>query len=105
QIWQRVTAGKTGADGLVVFQLDPQEDYVVLVYYNDSGLEETWAYGYIGKADWGDSKKTFYRNRPWISKVNMGGPSWTVGEARDVTATVAHGYRDTDYDFRVKIVM
>lgn len=104
-IWQRVTAGKTGADGLVILQLDPREDYVVLVYYNDCGLEETWAYGYIGKQDWGDSDKTFYRNRPWIDQVNSGAQPWIVGEEQSVIATVAHGYRDTDYDFQVKIAM
>jgi hypothetical protein len=104
-IWQRVAAGKTEADGCVVFQLDPAEDYVVLVYYNDAGMEETWAYGYIGKQDWGGAEKTFFRNRPWVNEVDMGTSPWIVGESQDITLKIAHGYRDTDYDFEVKVAM
>jgi hypothetical protein len=103
--WERFTAGKTGADGCVIFQLDPEEDYVVLVYYNEFGLEEHWSYGYIGKQDWSRSKKVFQRNRPWIDEVSMGAQPWSVGVPRDVALTIAHGLRDMDYDFQVKVAL
>ena len=103
--WERFTSGRTGADGCVILQLDPAEDYVVLVYYNEFGLQEHWAYGYIGKQDWARSEKTFQRNRPWIDQVDMGTGPCVVGNPRDVTVTIAHGYRDTDYDFEVKVAM
>jgi len=103
--WQRFTAGKTGDDGCVILELDPAEDYVVLVYYNDYGVEEHWAYGYIGKSDWAKSEKTFFRNRPWVDQVDMGTVPWIVGDPGEIAVTIAHGYQDMDYDFEVKVVM
>jgi len=105
QQWQLFASGKTGIDGWVVLQLDPMEDYVVQVYYTPYNLQEHWSYGYIGPQDWSRGSIVFRRNRPWIDQVTMATQPWSVGLPQQVTVTIAHGYRDMDYDFRVKVAM